>query len=61
MLTPVAWLLAPVTFALGATVQVYCVPAGTTSEPPVVAVNAVPEQIVAVLFATTGVGLTVIV
>ena len=43
------------------TVHVYCVPAGTISLPPLVGaiVKAFPEQIVCVLLAISGLGLTV--
>ena len=57
----VATAVSPVTFALAATVQVYVVPVGTT---PLVtltgtAVNAVAEQMVAVMLVIAGLGLTV--
>ena len=62
VVTEPSLLASPVTSALFATVQVYVVPAGTTSVPFVgVTENSDPEQIVAVLAAITGVGFTVIV
>ena len=57
---PVVTFDCPVTFALAATVQVYVVLAGTISVPFAgVTVNVPSSQIVAVVFAITGVGLTV--
>ena len=57
---PVVTFDCPVTFALAATVQVYVVLAGTISVPFAgVTVNVASSQIVAVVFAITGVGLTV--
>ena len=56
---PVVTFDCPVTFAFAATVQVYVVLAGTISVPFAgVTVNVASSQIVAVVFAITGVGLT---